>query len=209
MCHGRGMGVFWVWSVCPWSSPKKSWHLWWSYLWSARMRSSSELDWTYNYKMFCWHKMTLCDHHFHMIVVMWLCIPFLLWTAAEQSELGRVEVEYIKMPGWNTSIAHSKSISDLPPNAKAYVEKIWELIGIPGKQDCEIVCFLGNCKVFEALRCFVLSIIWNHSNCALLKHIHKHNIRKGLIYIYNIYIYIYTYWNYYIARCKSDMQFRD
>ena len=37
------------------------------------------------------------------------------------------------MPGWKTSIAHSKSISDLPPNAKAYVEKIWELTGIPGE----------------------------------------------------------------------------
>ena len=37
------------------------------------------------------------------------------------------------MPGWKTTIAHSKSISDLPPNAKAYVEKIWELTGIPGE----------------------------------------------------------------------------
>ena len=59
---------------------------------------------------------------------------FVLWTVAEQSELGRVEVEYINMAGWKTTIAHSKSISDLPPNAKAYVEKIWELTGIPGKQ---------------------------------------------------------------------------
>ena len=56
----------------------------------------------------------------------------LLISTAEQSELGRVEVEYLTMPGWKTSIAHSKSISDLPPNAKAYVEKIWELTGIPG-----------------------------------------------------------------------------
>lgn len=37
------------------------------------------------------------------------------------------------MPGWKTSIAHCKSISDLPPNAKAYAEKIWELSGIPGE----------------------------------------------------------------------------
>jgi adenylosuccinate synthase len=56
-----------------------------------------------------------------------------LLCSAEQSELGRVEVEYLAMPGWKTSIAHSKSISDLPPNAKAYVEKIWELTGIPGE----------------------------------------------------------------------------
>ena len=61
-----------------------------------------------------------------------LSVLLLTSTAAEQSELGRVEVEYLTMPGWKTSIAHSKSISDLPPNAKAYVEKIWELTGIPG-----------------------------------------------------------------------------
>ena len=59
--------------------------------------------------------------------------------SAEQSELSRVEVVYLTMPGWKKSIAHSKSISDLPPNAKAYVEKIWELTGIPGNENTILI----------------------------------------------------------------------
>ena len=54
--------------------------------------------------------------------------------AAEQSELEKVEVEYITMPGWKASIAHAKSMEDLPPNARSYVEKLRELIGV--KSEC-------------------------------------------------------------------------
>ena len=44
-----------------------------------------------------------------------------------------MEVEYLSMPGWNKSTAHTRSFSDLPPNAQAYVRKIEELIGVPSK----------------------------------------------------------------------------
>ena len=59
--------------------------------------------------------------------------------------LERVEVEYITMPGWKTSIAHAKFISDLPPNAKAYVEKLWELIGVQGTCLCTTCTCLNQC----------------------------------------------------------------
>jgi len=42
-----------------------------------------------------------------------------------------VEVEYITMPGWNTSIAQCKSFDELPANAQNYVLKIEELLGLP------------------------------------------------------------------------------
>lgn len=53
---------------------------------------------------------------------------------AEQSLLEEVEVEYITMPGWKTSIAHVKSMDDLPPNAQVYIAKLQELIGV--KSEC-------------------------------------------------------------------------
>jgi adenylosuccinate synthase len=65
-----------------------------------------------------------------------LCSVFAKYTstfsciAAEQSELEKVEVEYITMPGWKTSIAHVKSMGELPPNARRYIEKLQELIGV-------------------------------------------------------------------------------
>ncbi len=63
-------------------------------------------------------------------LIILLCVACL----AEQFVLEKVEVEYITMPGWKTSIAHAKSISDLPPNAKSYVEKLWELIGVQSEK---------------------------------------------------------------------------
>ena len=58
---------------------------------------------------------------------------FFFFFAAEQSELEKVEVEYITMPGWKTSIAHLKSMSELPPNAIAYIKKLEELVGVRSK----------------------------------------------------------------------------
>ena len=49
---------------------------------------------------------------------------------ATQSDLERVEVDYVSMPGWMSSIAHIKSMEDLPSKAKAYVEKLSELTGM-------------------------------------------------------------------------------
>lgn len=44
-----------------------------------------------------------------------------------------LEVEYITMPGWKTSIANCRSFNELPENCKNYVLKIEELLGLPMK----------------------------------------------------------------------------
>jgi len=50
---------------------------------------------------------------------------------ADLHVLAHVEVEYITLPGWRTDITHTRRYNDLPPNAKAYVAKVTELIGVP------------------------------------------------------------------------------
>ena len=52
---------------------------------------------------------------------------------AEQSELSKVEVDYITMPGWKSKIAGITSYNDLPINAKNYIVKLQELTGIPSE----------------------------------------------------------------------------
>lgn len=42
-----------------------------------------------------------------------------------------VEVEYITVPGWKTSICECRRFEDLPENAQNYVLKIEELVGVP------------------------------------------------------------------------------
>jgi len=42
-----------------------------------------------------------------------------------------VEVEYITLPGWKTSISAVRKFEDLPLNAQKYVLKIEELLGLP------------------------------------------------------------------------------
>ncbi|XP_064404044.1 adenylosuccinate synthetase isozyme 1-like [Halichondria panicea] len=49
---------------------------------------------------------------------------------ATQALLEKVEVEYVSMPGWKTSLAHMKSLEKLPPNARAYVSRLSELTGM-------------------------------------------------------------------------------
>ena len=46
-------------------------------------------------------------------------------------DLGRVEVQYETMPGWQTSIADCRSWDDLPANAQAYIRRVEELVGCP------------------------------------------------------------------------------
>ena len=58
---------------------------------------------------------------------------------AEQSELERVEVEYMSMPGWKTSIAGIKSAEELPENAMRFIEKLQELIGVKSTFVCLFV----------------------------------------------------------------------
>ena len=76
-------------------------------------------------------------------VVMYLIFPILMHTlslsppppthTATQALLEKVEVEYVSMPGWKTSLAHMKSLEELPPNARAYVSRLSELTGMKGK----------------------------------------------------------------------------
>lgn len=44
--------------------------------------------------------------------------------------LGKIEAEYIELPGWNISTEKAKSINDLPENAQKYIYKIEELLGV-------------------------------------------------------------------------------
>lgn len=48
-------------------------------------------------------------------------------------ELEQVEVEYITLKGWKTSISGARSFSQLPQEAQIYVSKIEELVGVPGE----------------------------------------------------------------------------
>ncbi len=52
---------------------------------------------------------------------------------ANMDVLAEVEVEYITLPGWKTPIKDARSFDQLPKNAQAYVHKIQEVLGIPGK----------------------------------------------------------------------------
>jgi adenylosuccinate synthase len=62
---------------------------------------------------------------------------------ADLSVLGRVNVNYKTLPGWQAPTTGAKSYYDLPKNAQMYVEFIEEFIGIkikyigigPGRQN--------------------------------------------------------------------------
>lgn len=73
---------------------------------------------------------------------------------ADLDLLARVEVEYETMPGWKTSIAACRTYEALPENAKRYVARIEELLGVPG-----MLC-MGGC--LYSYRCELLSynILW-------------------------------------------------
>ncbi|CAL1266722.1 unnamed protein product [Larinioides sclopetarius] len=49
------------------------------------------------------------------------------------SELHKVEVEYITVPGWNSCTEKVRKFSDLPENAKKYISTIEELAGVKGE----------------------------------------------------------------------------
>jgi adenylosuccinate synthase len=46
--------------------------------------------------------------------------------------LNGVQVEYITLPGWKQDITGVRSFEDLPKNAKAYIAKVAEILGVPG-----------------------------------------------------------------------------
>jgi adenylosuccinate synthase len=47
--------------------------------------------------------------------------------------LNEVEVEYLTLPGWKTSITHCRTMAELPDNAQKYVRKVEEIADVPGK----------------------------------------------------------------------------
>lgn len=54
--------------------------------------------------------------------------------SASQYEFEDVAVDYLDMPGWQTSTAHIRKFEDLPQNAQKYVRKIEELMEVRGEQ---------------------------------------------------------------------------
>ncbi|GBG60870.1 hypothetical protein CBR_g15991 [Chara braunii] len=52
---------------------------------------------------------------------------------ADLELLNQVEVEYEVLPGWATDISRLRKYADLPPTARAYVERVEELVGVPIK----------------------------------------------------------------------------
>jgi adenylosuccinate synthase len=49
---------------------------------------------------------------------------------AEASVLERARPVYQMMPGWETPTGGARSLADLPPNARAYLDRIEELVGV-------------------------------------------------------------------------------
>lgn len=45
--------------------------------------------------------------------------------------LAKVEVEYVPLPGWQSSIEEVRSYDDLPENCKNYIEFIEKHTGVP------------------------------------------------------------------------------
>ncbi|KAG5640559.1 hypothetical protein DXG03_008109 [Asterophora parasitica] len=50
---------------------------------------------------------------------------------ADLDVLGKVEVEYVTLPGWNTPITAITKYEDLPENCRKYIEFIEAYIGVP------------------------------------------------------------------------------
>ncbi|KAF7356420.1 Adenylosuccinate synthetase [Mycena venus] len=50
---------------------------------------------------------------------------------ADLGVLAAVEVEYVTLPGWETSIAHVRRYEDLPEKCRAYVEFIEDFLKVP------------------------------------------------------------------------------
>lgn len=51
---------------------------------------------------------------------------------ANIGDLARVQVKYLTLKGWNTSIVNARKFYDLPQAAQEYIRKIEELVEVPG-----------------------------------------------------------------------------
>ncbi len=52
---------------------------------------------------------------------------------ADLELLARVEVQYVTLPGWKTSIGSVRKFEELPENCKAYISFIEEFLKVPIK----------------------------------------------------------------------------
>lgn len=52
---------------------------------------------------------------------------------ASADQMAKAEVDYMVLPGWCTSTSNCRKYSDLPANARKYVETVQELLGVPFK----------------------------------------------------------------------------
>ncbi|KAH9380387.1 hypothetical protein HPB48_017618 [Haemaphysalis longicornis] len=50
---------------------------------------------------------------------------------ASADQMAKAEVDYMVLPGWCTSTSNCRKYSDLPANARKYVETGQELLGVP------------------------------------------------------------------------------
>eukprot|EP00490_Sorites_sp_Unknown_P009177 CAMPEP_0114659776 /NCGR_PEP_ID=MMETSP0191-20121206/18503_1 /TAXON_ID=126664 /ORGANISM="Sorites sp." /LENGTH=472 /DNA_ID=CAMNT_0001885971 /DNA_START=22 /DNA_END=1437 /DNA_ORIENTATION=- len=50
---------------------------------------------------------------------------------SEINSLSKIDVEYETLPGWKTDLSKCRSYEELPNNAKKYISRIEELIGVP------------------------------------------------------------------------------
>lgn len=81
-----------------------------------------------------WNRTT--KFHFDMCYGMYLWQMFLftlMFVTACVEVLDEVEVEYITLPGWMTSIEQCRTFDALPANAQAYIRKIEQITQIPGE----------------------------------------------------------------------------
>lgn len=52
---------------------------------------------------------------------------------ASIADLSNVEVEYVTLPGWKTSIANVRTWNELPQNAKKYIKFMQDYLQVPSK----------------------------------------------------------------------------
>jgi len=50
---------------------------------------------------------------------------------ADVETIGRVQPIYEKVPGWQKPLADVRRLADLPPAARAYVDRLQDLAGAP------------------------------------------------------------------------------
>lgn len=51
--------------------------------------------------------------------------------AADLGVLEKVEVVYVTLPGWKTSISGARAYAELPDNCKKYIGFIENFLGVP------------------------------------------------------------------------------